>query len=46
MVLRGHTGPVWTVAFSADGKQVASGSSDRTIKIWEANAGQVLPKIP
>jgi WD40 repeat protein len=33
--LRGHTGPVWSVAFSPDGKTLASGSQDGAIKLWD-----------
>jgi WD40 repeat protein len=33
-VLRGHTDYVHSVAFSPDGKQIASGSADGTVKIW------------
>ncbi len=32
--LNGHTDWVWSVCFSPDGKFIASGSDDRTVKIW------------
>jgi WD40 repeat protein len=38
--LKGHTGPVNSVAYSPDGKTLASGSRDQTIKLWEAAAGK------
>jgi WD40 repeat protein len=34
--LKGHGGEVWSVAFSNDGKTLASGSEDRSVKLWEA----------
>jgi WD40 repeat protein len=39
---KGHRDGVFCVALSADGKLVASGSSDRTIKIWNVADGTVL----
>jgi WD40 repeat protein len=43
LMIKGHTGPVLSVAFSPHGQFLASGSSDRTVRIWEGNTGrQVL----
>ncbi len=36
---KGHTGPVNSVAFAADGKILASGSFDNTIRLWDVAAG-------
>jgi WD40 repeat protein len=35
--LKGHTGHVYSVTFSPDGKALASASLDHTIKVWDAN---------
>ncbi|KAI9373897.1 WD domain protein, partial [Aspergillus egyptiacus] len=37
--LEGHSGWVWSVAFSADGQLLASGSGDQTIKLWDPATG-------
>jgi WD40 repeat protein len=39
---KGHQEAVLSVAFSPDGKQIASGSMDKTIKIWNVADGNVV----
>ncbi|MCZ2341010.1 MAG: WD40 repeat domain-containing protein [Bacteroidales bacterium] len=41
-VFKGHTEPVYAVAFSPDGSMAATGSFDKTIKLWDTKTGQVL----
>ena len=39
MVLRGHDDEVRGVAWSPDGQRLATGSRDRTVRIWDAGSG-------
>ena len=40
--LEGHTDWVESVAFSPDGRTIASGSWDTTIRLWEVATGQQI----
>jgi WD40 repeat protein len=40
VTLEGHTSSVFALAFSPDGKALASGSKDRTVKLWEVATGK------
>ena len=40
LTLTGHTGNVYGVAFSPDGKTIASASGDKTAKVWDTQTGK------
>ncbi|WP_439627852.1 protein kinase domain-containing protein [Gemmata sp.] len=37
--LEGHTGPVYALAFNADGRTLASGGADRAVVLWDPVTG-------
>jgi WD40 repeat protein len=41
-VFEGHKGGVTTVAFAPDGRKIVSGSSDRTVRLWDAEKGEAI----
>lgn len=45
VVQTGHTGPVSEVAFSPDGRTLASGGWDNSIKLWSVKSGQQLKSL-
>jgi len=41
-VLQGHTDIVRSVALTPDGRQAVTGSSDRTVRVWDLASGECL----
>jgi hypothetical protein len=42
LALEGHTDQVTNAVFSLDGKTLASGSGDQTVRLWDVETGQAI----
>jgi WD40 repeat protein len=41
----GHEGDVWSVAPSADGRLLISGSDDQTVRLWNLKSGELIVSL-
>ena len=43
--LEGHTGRVWSLTFSPDGRLLASSGNDQGVKVWDVRTGECLSTL-
>src|SRR5262249_29906114 len=41
----GHNGPITCLAFLPDGKSIVTGSSDKTIRVWNVQTGEEVLRL-
>ena len=44
-VFTGHIGHIYSIAFSPNGKILASASQDKTVKLWNVSTGAKIKSI-
>lgn len=42
LTLQGHTGKIYDIAFSPNGKMLVSGSGDETVRLWNPMTGKLM----
>jgi WD40 repeat protein len=42
MIQKGHSGIIYSIAFSKNGSIIASGGEDKTIKLWDVKSGKLI----